>query len=278
MQDIDAITAVLKESATLYERKACKGLCVQLDKQAMCMGLCSTEPSYVQRVYDNAIIVKQRLGEVFLPIPYYEERKWVTEPLINWLGNSATLTAQGDFRRFYLAAPFNVATLPDATWCAATPEDLDNVPDSPFTGRDAGPNIMPVYLKALAPLTLPYNPSAWLDRDNCLTLLSCSLPSLEEDPTTLGDWLSLPLVQEQLRHQGFDSVQLKTAQSEHWLGLSAAQFKSALGNSGLYIGNTVSLTDPRPRKKPSNTMKAAMPAAQVQTNTELPSIAKQRVG
>jgi hypothetical protein len=38
---------------TMYKNKTCKGLCTKLDDIGMCMGLCSTDTAYVQKVYDK---------------------------------------------------------------------------------------------------------------------------------------------------------------------------------------------------------------------------------
>ena len=61
-----------------YSKKVCKGLCTKLDDIGMCMGLCSTDHTYVKGIYDKHKANALKTGQPWEPIEAFE----VDEPKV----------------------------------------------------------------------------------------------------------------------------------------------------------------------------------------------------
>lgn len=237
----------LSMSSEFYQRRICKGLCVQLDKLGLCMGLCTTEPAYVQRAYDHAEKVHKAQGKPFEVIPYYAEQHWRNEALAMWLGDSLTRDPKGMPRRFFVQASGSVSAMPESVWCAAATEDATHCHNAFQAERPGGLNIMPLYIKSLSPLVLR------VDNLSGVTWKEVhkAAPLLPIDTMRADQRISFtPQECAWFRQQGFDAIQVWAGKQEFWLVLEAQNIKSALGNNGKFISGVASLTD-RPIRKVS---------------------------
>lgn len=258
-------------SSAFYQRRICKGLCLQLDTLGLCMGLCTTEPAYVQRVYDNAAKQHQATGKPFDVIPYYAAQEWRNEALMRWLGDSKTLSEQGAPRRFYLQATESISEMPEAIWCSASPDHAGALVNHYPPGIPGGINTMPIYIKSDAPLQIKTDVDGTLtwplilnNAQQCTEARSIQ-PLIESSRAiSVSALLSSEAGQSVLRQCGFDAVCLEIDGSETWLVLHAKNIKSALGNSGKFSTDAVSLTD-RPVKK-------SQPARQLIVEGEAPVV------
>jgi hypothetical protein len=57
-----------------YKLKACQGLCTVLDDIGMCMGMCSTDHSHVQKIYDRNKSAALAKGDTWILFPAFEPK------------------------------------------------------------------------------------------------------------------------------------------------------------------------------------------------------------
>lgn len=235
-----------------YERRVCKGLCVQLDTMGLCMGLCTTEPSYVQRVYDHAKKNADTIGEPFTVIPYYAEQTWRRDAALAWLGRASLSIKEGQPVVHYIYSTISTNTLTQPTWCTTHPDDAHLFEVDGVDGRVCGPHLMPVYAKYINPLIVEVPFDMVLSPQVLSDILKLPEPLFENKGGELRHVLRKPSLVEALKKNGFDAVQVVAKHGSALLGLSPLQFKSALGNSGRFNPDSVTLTDfeKAPPRKP----------------------------
>lgn len=229
-----------------YARRVCKGLCLQLDTIGLCMGLCTTEPAYVQKTYDHAVKIFAEKGKPFTVIPYYAEQHWKSEALSQWLGKSVARHPNGQPQRFYVPSMQSSPELAPLTWCIDSADEVNQCPVVQHPGKSAGHHIVPVYVKAENPLTVSLNLDERLDAGWWVEHVGAENIT-GQGSKTVTEWLSNPNLIEHLKSNAYDSVCIKNKIGALWLVFDQGHFKSAIGNNGRYVQASTSLTD-RPVK------------------------------
>lgn len=59
----------------IYEKKICKGMCLQADDLGLCMGICGTDNTYAQAVYDKFKSRAVSQGKPWEPIADFEQKQ-----------------------------------------------------------------------------------------------------------------------------------------------------------------------------------------------------------
>lgn len=57
----------------IYEKKICKGMCLQADSLGLCMGICGTDNAYAQQAYDKFKERANSQGKPWTPIIHFEK-------------------------------------------------------------------------------------------------------------------------------------------------------------------------------------------------------------
>lgn len=226
-----------------YERRVCKGLCVQLDSVGLCMGLCTTEPSYVQRVYDHAKKQSEVMGKPFNVIPYYAEQSWRRDAAVAWMGGMRLSEQTSLPAVHYIYSRISTNTLSEPTWCTTAPSDAHLFELERAEGRLSGPHLMPVYVKFSNLLIIESRFDSFLSPKQLSDALSLPERVFEGVGDDLYNVLKRDSVVTMLRERGFDAIQVVTQHGNAILGFSPQQFKSALGNSGRFNPHSATLTD-----------------------------------